>query len=148
VVKCHGARRSIVDPRRFSKCPGCRQSARCRLAGSRQGLQSRDLSAPKPELKRKQYEEQIAKFHAELVKLQFWVKRTGARIVVVFEGKDAAGKGGVIKRITDRVSPRIFRVVALPAPSERERSQIYFQRSPRQPSDRGVEHRLPPTGGI
>ena len=82
----------------------------------------------KPKLKRKEYEEQIAKFHAELVKLQFWVKHTGARIVVVFEGKDAAGKGGVIKRITERVSPRVFRVVALPAPSERERSQIYFQR--------------------
>ncbi|HTD15930.1 MAG TPA: polyphosphate kinase 2 [Chthoniobacterales bacterium] len=85
-------------------------------------------SAPKPKLKRKEYEEQIAKLHAELVKLQFWVKQTGARIVVVFEGKDAAGKGGVIKRITERVSPRVFRVVALPAPSERERSQIYFQR--------------------
>src|SRR5262249_42882285 len=82
----------------------------------------------KPKLKRKEYEEQIAKFHAELVKLQFWVKHTGARIIVLFEGRDAAGKGGVIKRITERVSPRIFRVVALPAPSERERSQIYFQR--------------------
>jgi polyphosphate kinase len=82
----------------------------------------------KPKLKRKEYEEQIAKFHAELVKVQFWVKHTGARIVVLFEGRDAAGKGGVIKRITERVSPRVFRVVALPAPSERERSQIYFQR--------------------
>jgi len=85
-------------------------------------------SAPKPKLKRKEYEEQIARFHAELVKVQLWVKHTGTRIVVVFEGKDAAGKGGVIKRITERVSPRVFRVVALPAPSERERSQIYFQR--------------------
>jgi polyphosphate kinase len=87
-----------------------------------------EQSAPQPKLKRKEYEEEIAKLHAELVKLQFWVKHTGARIVVVFEGKDAAGKGGVIKRITERVSPRVFRVVALPAPSERERSQIYFQR--------------------
>jgi polyphosphate kinase 2 len=87
-----------------------------------------EQSAPRPKIKRKEYEEEIAKFHAELVKLQFWVKHTGARIVVVFEGKDAAGKGGVIKRITERVSPRVFRVVALPAPSERERSQIYFQR--------------------
>ncbi|MBV8814743.1 MAG: polyphosphate kinase 2 [Verrucomicrobia bacterium] len=85
-------------------------------------------SAPRPKLKRKEYEGEIAKLHAELVKLQFWVKHVGARIVVVFEGKDAAGKGGVIKRITERVSPRVFRVVALPAPSERERSQIYFQR--------------------
>ncbi|MBV8970398.1 MAG: polyphosphate kinase 2 [Verrucomicrobia bacterium] len=83
---------------------------------------------PAPKLKRKEYEKEIAKFHVELVKLQLWVKHTGLRIVVVFEGKDAAGKGGVIKRITERVSPRIFRVVALPAPSERERSQIYFQR--------------------
>jgi len=79
-------------------------------------------------IKRKEYEEQIAKFHAELVKLQFWVKRTGARIIVLFEGRDAAGKGGAIKRITERVSHRVFRVVALPAPSERERTQIYFQR--------------------
>jgi polyphosphate kinase len=85
-------------------------------------------SAPRPKLKRKEYEGEIAKLHVELVKLQFWVKHVGARIVVVFEGKDAAGKGGVIKRITERVSPRVFRVVALPAPSERERSQIYFQR--------------------
>ena len=85
-------------------------------------------SAAKPKLKGKEYEEEIAKLHVELVKLQFWVKHTGARIVVLFEGRDAAGKGGVIKRITERVSPRVFRVVALPAPSERERSQIYFQR--------------------
>ncbi len=85
-------------------------------------------SAAKPKLKRKEYEEQIAKLHGELVKLQFWVKRTDKRIIVLFEGRDAAGKGGVIKRITERVSPRVFRVVALPAPSERERSQIYFQR--------------------
>src|SRR5258707_6326721 len=85
-------------------------------------------SVAKPKLKRKEYEEEIAKLHIELVKLQFWVKRTGARIIVLFEGRDAAGKGGVIKRITERVSPRVFRVVALPDPSERERSQIYFQR--------------------
>jgi polyphosphate kinase 2 len=82
----------------------------------------------KAKIKRKEYEEQIAKFHAELVKLQFWVKQTGARIIVLFEGRDAAGKGGAIKRITERVSHRVFRVVALPAPSERERTQIYFQR--------------------
>ena len=87
-----------------------------------------EQQASRPKLKRKEFEEEIAKLHAELVKLQLWVKHSGARIVVVFEGKDAAGKGGVIKRITERVSPRVFRVVALPAPSERERSQIYFQR--------------------
>jgi polyphosphate kinase len=87
-----------------------------------------EQSAARPNLKGKEYEEEIAKLHAELVKLQFWVRHTGARIVVVFEGKDAAGKGGVIKRIIERVSPRVFRVIALPAPTERERSQIYFQR--------------------
>jgi polyphosphate kinase 2 len=94
------------------------------------GQKQKTLRQPdtKPKLKRKEYEEQIAKLHVELVKLQFWAKRTGARIIVLFEGRDAAGKGGVIKRITERVSPRVFRVIALPAPSERERSQIYFQR--------------------
>ncbi len=77
-----------------------------------------EQSDPKSKLKRKEYEEQMAKLHAELVKLQFWVKHAGARIIVLFEGRDAAGKGGVIKRLTERVSPRVFRVVALPAPSE------------------------------
>jgi polyphosphate kinase len=66
--------------------------------------------------------------HGELVALQEWVKGSGARICVVFEGRDTAGKGGTIKRITERVSPRVFRVVALPAPTEREKSQMYIQR--------------------
>jgi polyphosphate kinase 2 len=82
----------------------------------------------RPKLKRKDYEKELAKLQIELVKLQAWVKHTNARIVVVFEGRDAAGKGGVIKRITERVSPRVFRVVALPAPSDREKSQLYMQR--------------------
>jgi polyphosphate kinase 2 len=81
-----------------------------------------------PKLKRQEYEKELEKLQVELVKLQAWVKHTGARIVVVFEGRDAAGKGGVIKRITERVSPRVFRVVALPAPSDREKSQLYVQR--------------------
>jgi len=85
-------------------------------------------SESKPKLKRKDYEKELEKLQVELVKLQAWVKHTGARIVVVFEGRDAAGKGGVIKRITERVSPRVFRVVALPAPSDREKSQLYVQR--------------------
>jgi polyphosphate kinase 2 len=76
----------------------------------------------------KDYERELRKLQAELVKLQFWIKKSGARIVVVFEGRDAAGKGGTIKAITDRVSPRVFRTVALPAPTERERTQMYFQR--------------------
>src|ERR1700739_1343812 len=83
----------------------------------------------KPEpLARKEFEKELEKLDAELVKLQFWVQKKGLRVVIVFEGRDAAGKGGVIKRITERVSPRVFRVVALPAPTEREKSQLYVQR--------------------
>ena len=74
------------------------------------------------------YERELERLQVELSHLQSWVKETGARIVVVFEGRDAAGKGGVIKRITERVSPRVFRVVALPAPTEREKTQVYIQR--------------------
>jgi polyphosphate kinase 2 len=80
------------------------------------------------DLSRKKYERELKKLHAELVKVQRWIKQSGEKIVVVFEGRDAAGKGGVIKAITERVSPRVFRVAALPAPSEREKTQIYFQR--------------------
>src|SRR5690349_15494025 len=79
-------------------------------------------------LKDKEYEKELAKLHVELVKLQEWVKLKGLKICVVFEGRDGAGKGGVIKAITERVSPRVFRVVALPAPTEREKSQMYIQR--------------------
>jgi polyphosphate kinase 2 len=79
-------------------------------------------------LKRKAYEQELADLHVELVKLQEWVKSTGAKICVLFEGRDGAGKGGTIKAITERVSPRVFRVVALPAPTEREKSQMYVQR--------------------
>jgi polyphosphate kinase len=79
-------------------------------------------------LKRKDYEQQLKKLHVELVHLQEWVKLKGLKICVVFEGRDGAGKGGVIKAITERVSPRVFRVLALPAPTEREKSQMYAQR--------------------
>ena len=79
-------------------------------------------------MKRKEYEHELKKLQVELVRLQEWVKHTGSRVVVVFEGRDAAGKGGIIKRITERVSPRVFRVVALPVPSDREKSQLYTQR--------------------
>lgn len=88
----------------------------------------RDPGPERPRLKRKLYEKELARLQGELVKVQLWVKRTGAKVVVVFEGRDAAGKGGVIKRIMERVSPRVFRVEALPAPDERERSQMYMQR--------------------
>src|SRR5438270_969521 len=79
-------------------------------------------------MKRKEYEKELAKLHVELVKLQEWVKHKGLKICIVFEGRDGAGKGGAIKAITERVSPRVFRVVALPAPSDREKSQMYVQR--------------------
>ncbi len=79
-------------------------------------------------LKRKEYEQQLARFHVELVQLQEWVRREKTKICIVFEGRDGAGKGGVIKALTERVSPRTFRVVALPAPTEREKSQMYIQR--------------------
>jgi polyphosphate kinase 2 len=85
-------------------------------------------SSSKDKLPRKKYEAELAKLQVELVHLQQWVVGTGAKICIVFEGRDTAGKGGVIKRITERVSPRVFRVVALPAPSDREKSQMYVQR--------------------
>lgn len=87
---------------------------------------SEETSAPA--LKRKEYEQKLRKLHVELVKLQEWVKQEGKKVCVIFEGRDGAGKGGVIKAITQRVSPRVFRVVALPAPTEREKSQMYIQR--------------------
>ena len=79
-------------------------------------------------MKRKRYEKEMRALHGELVAMQEWVKATGARVCIVFEGRDTAGKGGTIKRITERVSPRVFRVIALPAPSEREKSEMYIQR--------------------
>ena len=85
-------------------------------------------TGPPPKMKRKEYERQMRVLHGELVAMQEWVKDSGAKICVVFEGRDTAGKGGTIKRITERVSPRVFRVVALPTPTEREKSQMYVQR--------------------
>jgi polyphosphate kinase 2 len=79
-------------------------------------------------MKRKEYETQLRKLHVELVRLQEWVRHEGRKVCILFEGRDGAGKGGTIKAITARVSPRIFRVVALPAPTEREKSQFYIQR--------------------
>src|SRR6187399_652476 len=76
----------------------------------------------------KDYEKELERLHVELVKLQRWVVHKGLKICIVFEGRDGAGKGGTIKAITERVSPRVFRVVALPAPTEREKSQMYVQR--------------------
>jgi polyphosphate kinase 2 len=89
-------------------------------------MADKDGSANK--FKRKAYEKQLQKLQVELCRVQDWVKAEGARIIIVFEGRDAAGKGGTIKAITERVSPRVFRLVALPAPSDREKSQMYMQR--------------------
>ena len=82
----------------------------------------------KPKLKRRAYEKNLRRLQAELCQLQAWVKRTGQRIILIFEGRDGAGKGGTIKAIMERVSPRVFRVVALPAPSDREKTQMFIQR--------------------
>jgi polyphosphate kinase len=88
-----------------------------------------EADAAHPEkMKRKAYEREMRVLHGELVAMQEWVKASGAKICIVFEGRDTAGKGGTIKRITERVSPRVFRVVALPTPTEREKSQMYVQR--------------------
>jgi polyphosphate kinase 2 len=97
--------------------------------GVKSGNSSEAAAAAAPtRMKRKAYEKELRRLHGELVALQEWVKATGAKVCVVFEGRDTAGKGGTIKAITERVSPRVFRVVALPAPGERERSQMFFQR--------------------
>jgi len=98
--------------------------ARRRATGNR----SQTDPKPKPKLKPKRYEKELRRLQAELCHLQEWVKHEGLRVIVVFEGRDGAGKGGTIRAITERVSPRVFRVVALPAPSDREKSQMYMQR--------------------
>ena len=94
---------------------------------TKRGRKPDELKASE-KLKAKAYERELAKLHAELVKLQLWVVHKGLKACILFEGRDGAGKGGVIKAITERVSPRVFRVVALPAPTEREKSQMYVQR--------------------
>jgi len=94
----------------------------------RSGANAQGSDAASKGLKRKDYDREIARLHVELVKLQEWVKHKGLKVCVVFEGRDGAGKGGTIKAITERVSPRVFRVIALPAPTEREKSQMYVQR--------------------
>ncbi len=99
------------------------------LSGELRPLPSGERSSSPPErMSRKDYERELATLQGELVHLQRWVVDSGAKVCIVFEGRDAAGKGGVIKRITERVSPRVFRTVALPAPSDREKTQMYIQR--------------------
>jgi polyphosphate kinase 2 len=102
------------------------------MAKHKNKKKKQEIKAPVQEpvvaLTRKLYDQELAKLHVELVKLQEWVVHQGLKVCVVFEGRDGAGKGGTIKAITERVSPRVFRVVALPAPTEREKSQMYAQR--------------------
>jgi polyphosphate kinase len=117
---------SAREVRTLAKKKKDRQHQRDATAAS---TPSRETGADRPvKLKRKQYEAEMRRLHGELVAMGEWVKASGAKICVVFEGRDTAGKGGTIKRITERVSPRVFRVVALPAPTEREQSQMYMQR--------------------
>ena len=119
--------------------PCARRCPRAERTGGRRETPRRGMrewghgwaSAParvRPKLKRKDYERELRRLQAELCALQDWIRETGERVIVVFEGRDAAGKGGTIKAITERVSPRVFRVVALPAPSDREKTQLYMQR--------------------
>ena len=92
------------------------------------GVAERDASSAKPKMGRKAYEAEMRLLQGELVAMQEWVKSSGAKVCVVFEGLDSAGKGGTIRRITERTSPRVFKHIALPVPSEREKSQMYIQR--------------------
>jgi polyphosphate kinase 2 len=96
--------------------------------GKKSAEARRKAAAIKTKMRAKDYARELKQLHVELVKLQAWVKDAGLKVCVVFEGRDGAGKGGTIKAITERVSPRVFRVVALPAPTEREKSQMYSQR--------------------
>ena len=96
--------------------------------GAEQATEATGEAPPSGRMKTKTYEKELRTLHVELVKLQEWVRNQGLKICIVFEGRDGAGKGGTIKAITERVSPRVFRVMALPAPSEREKTQMYGQR--------------------
>jgi polyphosphate kinase 2 (PPK2 family) len=87
-----------------------------------------DQAPAREKLKGKRYAQELKKLHTELVSLQEWIRHKGLKVCIVFEGRDGAGKGGTIKAITERVSPRVFRIIALPAPTEREKSQMYLQR--------------------
>ena len=98
------------------------------MIDSKNNYAKNDESEADGKLKRKEYERELWRLHVEFVKLQQWVVHKGLKVCILFEGRDGAGKGGTIKAMTERVSPRIFRVVALPAPTEREKSQMYAQR--------------------
>jgi polyphosphate kinase len=97
-------------------------------ASAKAGADAKGVSEPGKKLSAKDYDRELKKLHVELVKLQQWVVAKGLKVCILFEGRDGAGKGGTIKALTERVSPRVFRVIALPSPTEREKSQMYAQR--------------------
>jgi polyphosphate kinase 2 len=105
-----------------------KKNAKAGEGPKKEGKPAKGAAAGDAALGRKEYEKRLRALHVEVVKLQEWVKAKGLKVCIVFEGRDGAGKGGTIKALTERVSPRVFRVVALPAPNEREKSQMYFQR--------------------
>ena len=105
-----------------------RSKKKAATADVKSGAPTRVTSGKNKPMSEKDYEKELRHLHEELVKLQQWVVHKGLKVCIVFEGRDGAGKGGTIKAITERVSPRVFRIVALPAPTEREKSQLYFQR--------------------
>src|ERR1700761_7109585 len=122
-----GTALSIMAPQ-FKGGTAMASTGRGKDIKSKQAERAHDADDALGRLSNKQYEKELRVLHGELVKLQEWAVQTGAKVCVVFEGRDGAGKGGTIKAITERVSPRVFRVIALPAPTDREKTQMYMQR--------------------
>ncbi len=124
-----GKSRKAKKAKKDGRAAGSEASVDARSEAGPSGESHGDApAAAKPKMKRKQYEREMRRLQGELVAMQEWVKATGAKICIVFEGLDSAGKGGTIRRITERTSPRVFKHIALPAPTEREQSQMYLQR--------------------
>ena len=124
-AQAHAAEAAEVEPKKSKP----QEPEKPAVAAPAKQAHVEDVPQPKPQkLSTKEYEEELAKLQIELVKLQEWIKAKGLRVVVIFEGRDAAGKGGAIKRITECLNPRVCRVVALGTPTEREKTQWYFQR--------------------
>ncbi|MFY7864199.1 polyphosphate kinase 2 [Roseateles sp.] len=125
-VKKSSARRK---PAESAKAASARElGGLASASGSEAAVQSQQAPGPRPAVSARDYDKALEKLHIELVQLQEWVQHHGLKVCIVFEGRDGAGKGGTIKALTERVSPRVFRVVALPAPTDREKSQMYVQR--------------------
>ena len=124
----HSMVAAVRNGRRLTERTKTGESMNTQVAEATAAETEEARGATQKKLKRKKYEKELARLHVELVELQEWVKYKGLKICIVFEGRDGAGKGGTIKAITERVSPRVFRVIALPAPSDREKTQMYLQR--------------------